>query len=105
MRVQVRALLESGAAWERLETATGRPGATAGPDSGPDEECSATKSSAGTFASASTASVSAPEKPVASGWLTGSHRCIFSLKRGGRGWLTPLLGMLLKVAPVVRLRT
>lgn len=81
VRFQARAVLESVTALGRMETATGRPGVTEGPG----EECSATKSPARTVASASIASVSAPEKPVASGWLPGSHRCIFSLKRGGKG--------------------
>jgi hypothetical protein len=97
--LQACALFEAESAWGRLGTATGRPGAAAGLD----EECLATISPAGTVASASFASGSDPEKPVASGWLSGAHRCIVSLKRGGRGLSTSLFGMLLKVAPVVGL--
>lgn len=91
MRVQASARFDVGGACAGLATLTGW--AVVTPPA--DEECSARKSSAKVDGLALMASGSAAEKPVASGWLAGSQRCIFVRKRGDRWFLTSLCRMLL----------
>jgi hypothetical protein len=67
MRLHTRALFDAAGAGWLSEPVTGWVGATALPD----DECSATKSSAKVVGFALIASGSTPEKPVASGWLSG----------------------------------
>ncbi len=71
----------------------------------PDDECPATESSENCDGFAGIASASATELPVASGRLTGSHKCIPVRDCGDRWFLTSLFLMRLMAAPMVRLRS
>jgi hypothetical protein len=69
----------------------------------PGAECSVTKSALKLDRFALFVSDSAPEKPVASGWLSGAHKCIFVRNLRDRGFSASLLSTKLMASPFVRL--
>jgi hypothetical protein len=71
----------------------------------PDDECSATKSTVKLDRFALFVSDSASETPVASGWLSGAHKCIFVRNSRDRGFSASLLSTKLMASPFVRLRS
>jgi hypothetical protein len=55
------------------------------------------------FSMASAVAGSSLEKPVASGWVSGWHKCIFVWNWGDKWFFTSLSLMMLTAAPVDRL--